>query len=73
VVLLILIILIAAAITGSLWAVLEVAAGVALGLFLFVVAIGLAGYWFARYKLRQAGRRYDAYRRSHPERYRDTY
>jgi Kef-type K+ transport system membrane component KefB len=73
VVLLILIILIAAAITGSLGAVLEVAAGVALGLFLFVVAIGLAGYYFARHKVRQAGRRYEEYRRSHPERYRDSY
>jgi Kef-type K+ transport system membrane component KefB len=73
VVLLILIILVAAAITGSLGAVLEVAAGVALGLFLFVVALGLAGYYFARYKLRQSGRRYQEYRRSHPERFRDGY
>jgi Kef-type K+ transport system membrane component KefB len=73
VILLILIILIAAAVTGSLGAVLEVAAGVALGLFLFVVALGLAGYYFARWKMRQAGRRYEEYRRSHPERYRDTY
>jgi Kef-type K+ transport system membrane component KefB len=73
VVLLILIILIAAAVTGSLGAVLEVAAGVVIGLFLFVVAIALAGYYFARYKLRQAGRRYEEHRRSHPERYRDTY
>jgi Kef-type K+ transport system membrane component KefB len=48
VILLIVIILVAAAITGSLGGVLEVAAGVAIGLFLFVIGIGLLGYWFAK-------------------------
>jgi Kef-type K+ transport system membrane component KefB len=57
-ILLIVIILIAAAITGSLGGVLEVAAGVALGLLLFVVGIGLLGYWFARHKWRQMNREY---------------
>jgi Kef-type K+ transport system membrane component KefB len=57
-ILLIVIILVAAAITGSLGGVLEIAAGVAVGLLLFVVGIGLLGYWFARYKWRQVSKDY---------------
>ena len=56
-ILLIVIILIAAAVTGSLGGVLEVAAGVVIGLFLFVVGLGLLAYWYARHKWRQASRR----------------
>jgi len=56
VILLIVIILVAAAITGSLGGVLEIAAGVALGLVLFVVGIALLGYFLVRHRLRQATR-----------------
>ncbi|MGH2676009.1 MAG: hypothetical protein ACRDH1_11435 [Actinomycetota bacterium] len=66
VILLIVIILVAAAITGSLGGVLEVAAGVVIGLFLFVVGIGLLIYFLARHKWRQAGREY---RQRFPDRY----
>lgn len=55
---LIVIILVAAAITGSLGGVLEIAAGVAVGLLLFVLGVGLLAYWFARHKWRQATREY---------------
>jgi Kef-type K+ transport system membrane component KefB len=60
-ILLVIIILLAAAVTGSLGAVLEVAAGVAVGLFLFVLAVGLAAYYFARHRWRQAMRDRDRY------------
>jgi hypothetical protein len=60
VILLIVIILIAAALTGSLGGVLEIAAGVAVGLFLFVVGFGLLAYWFARRRWRQASHEYRA-------------
>jgi Kef-type K+ transport system membrane component KefB len=62
VVLLIIIILVAAAVTGSLGGVLEVAAGVAVGLFLFVIGIALAAYYFVRHKVRQAGRDMERHR-----------
>ena len=55
-ILLIVIILVAAAITGSLGGVLEIAAGVALGLILFVVGIALLGYFLMRPRWRQASR-----------------
>jgi hypothetical protein len=69
-ILLIVIILVAAAITGSLGGVLEIAAGVAVGLLLFVVGVGLAGYWFARHKWHQVSREYrDRWERGgYPER-----
>jgi Kef-type K+ transport system membrane component KefB len=66
VILLIVIILVAAAITGSLGGVLEIAAGVALGLILFVVGIALLGYFLMRRRWRQAAR-WD--RRGPPQRY----
>jgi membrane protein implicated in regulation of membrane protease activity len=71
-VLLIVIILVAAAITGSLGGVLEVAAGVVIGLFLFVVGIALVGYYAMRRRWRQATRDYQQYRESYrgpPDRY----
>lgn len=61
--LLLLIILIAAIVTGSLWQVLEIAAGVALGLFLFVAAVAVAGWWFFRRKMRDMHRDLERYRR----------
>jgi Kef-type K+ transport system membrane component KefB len=56
VIVLIVIILVAAAVTGSLGGVLEVAAGVVLGLILFVVGIGLLGYFLMRHRWRQVTR-----------------
>jgi membrane protein implicated in regulation of membrane protease activity len=61
--LLILIVLIVALITGSLWQVLQVAAGVALGLFLFVAAIALAVYWFVRRRVKKVHQELERYRR----------
>ncbi len=61
--LLILIILIAAVISGSLWGVLEIAAGVALGLFLFVAAIAIVGWLFVRRRVRQVHQELERYRR----------
>jgi Kef-type K+ transport system membrane component KefB len=66
VILLIVIILVAAAITGSLGGVLEIAAGVALGLILFVVGIALLGYFLVRQRWRRAMR---GDRRGYPQRY----
>ncbi len=60
---LLLIILVAAIISGSLWGVLEIAAGVALGLFLFVAAIAVAGWLLVRRKMREVHREIERYRR----------
>lgn len=60
---LILVVLVAALITGSLWQVLEIAAGVALGLFLFVVGIAVLGWWFFRRRMREMHRDLERYRR----------
>jgi Kef-type K+ transport system membrane component KefB len=62
VILLIVIILVAAAVTGSLGGVLEVAAGVAVGIILAVLGLMLLGYYFARHKLRKMGRDMERYR-----------
>ncbi len=60
---LILIILAVALVTGSLWGVLEIAAGVAVGLFLFVAAIAVAGWFLVRRKMREVHREIERYRR----------
>jgi membrane protein implicated in regulation of membrane protease activity len=60
--LLLIIILIAAIISGSLWQVVEIAAGVALGLFLFVAAIAMATWWFLRRRVRDMHREMERYR-----------
>jgi membrane protein implicated in regulation of membrane protease activity len=68
--LLILIILIIAAVTGTLWQVLQIAFGVALGIFLASVLLSLAVYYFVRSRVRRLRR--DAHRRYQggpPERY----
>jgi hypothetical protein len=62
VILLIVIILVAAAVTGSLGGVLQVAAGVAVGIFLAVIGLALAGYYFMRHKVRTMGRDMERYR-----------
>ena len=53
---LILIILIAAAVSGSLWGVLEIAAGVAIGLFLFVVLVSAVSFWLVRRRMERWAR-----------------
>jgi cell division protein FtsW (lipid II flippase) len=53
VLLLLIILLIAAAAAGVLWQILEIAAGVALGLFVFVALLAVAGYLMIRYRLRR--------------------
>ena len=53
---LILIVLVAAALSGSLWGVLEIAAGVAIGLFLFVSLVAVAGYWMVKRRMGRWGR-----------------
>jgi hypothetical protein len=53
VLLLLIILLIAAAAAGVLWQVLEIAAGVALGLFLFVALLAVTGSLMIRYRLRK--------------------
>jgi hypothetical protein len=62
VILLIVIILVAAAVTGSLGGVLEVAAGVAVGIVLAVIGLALLGYYYARHKLRRMGRDLERHR-----------
>jgi hypothetical protein len=53
VLLLLIILLIAAAAAGVLWQVVEIAAGVALGLFLFVALLAVTGYLMIRYRVRK--------------------
>jgi hypothetical protein len=60
VIVLIVILLIVAALTGSLGGVLEIAAGVAIGLLLFVFGLGLLAYWFAKRRWREASREHRA-------------
>jgi Kef-type K+ transport system membrane component KefB len=55
-ILLIVLLLVVAALTGTLGGVLEIAAGVAVGLFLFVAGLALLAYWFARRRWRQMTR-----------------
>jgi peptidoglycan/LPS O-acetylase OafA/YrhL len=50
----ILLLLLVAALTGTLGQVLEIAAGVVVGLVLFAVGIGLAAYYYVRHLLRRA-------------------
>ncbi len=68
--LLIIIILIIAAVTGTLWQVLEIAVGVAVGIFLAAVVLAAAAYYFVRNRVRSFQR--DFRRRDQddrPERY----
>ena len=56
---LILLILLIGALTGTLGGILEVAAGVVLGLLLFVVGIALALYYVVRHRFRKALREWE--------------
>ena len=60
---LLILILVAALVSGSLWGVLEIAAGVALGLFLFVTLIAVTSWWLIRRKMRDMHREMERYRR----------
>jgi uncharacterized membrane protein YedE/YeeE len=53
---LILIILVAAALSGTLMGILKIAAGVAIGLFLFVVLVAVAGYFLVKRRMGHWGR-----------------
>lgn len=61
--LVLIILLIAAAAAGVLWQVLEIAVGVALGLFLFVVLVTVAGYLLVRSRVRRFRREWYGGRR----------
>jgi len=68
--LLIIIILIIAAVTGTLWQVLEIAAGVAVGIFLAMVLLAAAAYYFVRNRVRSLQRDFRrGDRDDRPERY----
>jgi purine-cytosine permease-like protein len=54
--LLILLVVLIGALTGTLGQILEVAAGVVVGLILFVVGVVLAAYYYVRHRFRRAAR-----------------
>lgn len=56
--LLIIVILIIAAVTGTLWGVLKIAAGVALGIFLAAVLLAVLGFYFFRSRVRRVQREF---------------
>lgn len=63
--LLLIVLLVIAAATGALWTILEIAAAVALGIFLAAVLISVAAYLLIRSRLRRYQREY---RGRYPER-----
>lgn len=63
VILLVIFILVAAIISGSLGTALEIAAGVVLGLVLFVLGIGVAVWWYLKRRFRRFNRDLERYRR----------
>lgn len=73
--LLIVIVLVIAAVTGTLWQVLEIAAGVAIGIFVAGLVLAVAGYLFVRSRFRAFRRDWTRdrgdprYRDDRPERY----
>jgi Kef-type K+ transport system membrane component KefB len=58
--LLILLVVLIGALTGTLGQILEVAAGVVIGLVLFVVGVILAAYYYVRHRFRRAAREWEA-------------
>jgi purine-cytosine permease-like protein len=73
VIILIIVIVLVGLLTGTLGQILEIAAGVAVGLFLFVVGIALAGYYYVRRRFRRASRDWERHRGGPPSRYDDRY
>jgi membrane protein implicated in regulation of membrane protease activity len=63
---LILILLIIAAVTGTLWSVLKIAAGVALGIFAAAAVLAIAVFLYVRSRVRRFRR--EVHRRLHPPR-----
>jgi Kef-type K+ transport system membrane component KefB len=57
--LLILLVVLIGALTGTLGQILEVAAGVVIGLILFVVGVILAAYYYVRHRFRRAAREWE--------------
>lgn len=71
--LLVIVIVLVGILTGTLGQILEIAAGVAIGLFLFVVGAILALYYFLRHRFRRAARDWERYERGGPpSRYEDV-
>ena len=66
---LIIVIVLVGLLTGTLGQILEIAAGVAVGLFLFVVGIALAGYYYVRHRFRRAARDWERHRGGPPSKY----
>jgi hypothetical protein len=69
VILLIVAIVLIGAITGTLGEILQIAAGVAVGLFLFLVGVSLAAYYYVRHRFRRAARDWERPGGSPPSRY----
>jgi peptidoglycan/LPS O-acetylase OafA/YrhL len=66
--LIILLIIVVGALTGTLGTVLEIAAGIAVGLLLFVLGLGLAVYFYVRRRFRRAARDWERRRDAYPVR-----
>ena len=64
---LIVVILLIAALTGTLWTVLEIAAGVMLGIFFALVLLAVVGFLFLRSRIRRLQRElHERYGRRYP-------
>jgi peptidoglycan/LPS O-acetylase OafA/YrhL len=66
--LIILLIIVVGAVTGTLGSILEIAAGIALGLVLFVIGLSLAAYYYIRRRFRLAAREWERRRSAYPVR-----
>jgi peptidoglycan/LPS O-acetylase OafA/YrhL len=66
--LIILLIIVLGALTGTLGSILEIAAGIAVGLFLFAVGLGVAVFYYVRRRFRQAARELERRRGAYPAR-----
>jgi peptidoglycan/LPS O-acetylase OafA/YrhL len=73
VIVLVVIIVLVGILTGTLGQILEIAAGVAIGLLLFVVGIALAAYYYVRRRFRRASRDWEPNRGGPPSRYDGPY
>jgi peptidoglycan/LPS O-acetylase OafA/YrhL len=69
VIVLVIIIVLVGILTGTLGQILEIAAGVVVGLLLFVVGIALAAYYYVRHRFRRASRDWERHRGRPPSRY----